>query len=253
MALDEVVAFAGRLQQAGFTAVPHIIARKLTSRTQLEQALAALRDLGVHQALVVAGDQAAADAAFDSSLEVLETGLFGKLGFRRVGIAGHPEGSRAIGETRVEQALAGKVAFAERADFEVYIATQFGFDPEAVTNWEAETTAAGVHLPIHVGMAGPASLRQLVRFAMLCGVGSSARMLMTRTGATANLLRTQAPDELITYFARHRAHHPDSRLVKAHFFAFGGVLKTARWAKAVVAGQFELNRQSTGFEVASNG
>jgi methylenetetrahydrofolate reductase (NADPH) len=251
VSIDAVVDFAGQLKGQGFVPVPHIIARKLESREQLDRALAKLRDLGIDEALVIAGDIAVPNAAFDSSLEVLETGLFGRYGFREVGVAGHPEGSKAIGEQRAEQALAGKAAFAKSASFRIRIVTQFGFDPEAVTDWEQATQAAGIALPIHVGMAGPASLRQLAKFAMMCGIGSSARMLMTRTGATANLLRTQAPDELITHFARHRATHPASRLVKAHFFAFGGVLKTARWVNAVLAGRFELNRQGTGFEVAA--
>ena len=247
--LQDIVQLAGRVQKLGFKAVPHIIARKLDSRAQLDEALGQLRKLGVDQALVVAGDQAVANAAFDSSLEVLETGLFSQHGFRTVGVAGHPEGSQAIGETRAHEALLGKAAFARASDLAVYTATQFGFDPEAVTAWEATTAAAGVQMPIHVGMAGPASLRQLVRFAMLCGIGSSARMLMTRTGATANLLRTQAPDEMITHLARHRASNPSSRLVKAHFFAFGGVAKTARWANAVLSGRFVLNGEATGFRV----
>ena len=251
VSIDAVVEFAGQLKAQGFAPVPHIIARKLESREHLERALAALRDLGVDEALVIAGDIAVPNAAFDSSLEVLETGFFGRYGFREVGVAGHPEGSKAIGAPRVEQALAAKAAFAKNASFRIRIVTQFGFDPEAVTAWEQATQAAGIELPIHVGMAGPASLRQLAKFAMMCGIGSSARMLMMRTGTTANLLRTQAPDELITHFARHRATHPASRLVKAHFFAFGGVLKTARWVNAVLAGRFELNRQATGFDVAA--
>jgi hypothetical protein len=42
-------------------------------------------------------------------------------------------------------------------------------------------------------------------------------------------------------------------LRRAHFFCFGGVLKTARWANAVLAGNFELNREGTGFTVSENG
>lgn len=247
MGIDEVVTFAIQLRKQGFAPVPHIIARKLSGQSQLERALAALSEAGIDEALVVAGDIAVDDHAFDSSLEVLQTGLFGKYGFREVGVAGHPEGSKAIGEARVAQALSGKAAFAKQAPFELRLVTQFGFDPQAVTDWEEATSRAGIELPIHVGMAGPASLRQLARFAMMCGVGASARMLMTRTGATANLLRTQAPDELITHFARHCATHPHSRLARAHFFAFGGIAKTARWANAVVEGRFELNGQATGF------
>jgi methylenetetrahydrofolate reductase (NADPH) len=250
--IDDIVKLAGRVQKLGFRATPHIIARKLESRGQLEGALAALRELGVDHALCVAGDITAAQPAFDSSLEVLETGLFSKYGFKHVGVAGHPEGSKAIGEERVEKALRGKAAFAAKADFEVYFATQFGFDPTAFTEWEATTTAKGVTLPIHVGMPGPASLRQLAKFAMLCGVGASMRMLTSRTSAMANLLATQAPDEMVTYLAKHRAEHPDSRLKKVHFFAFGGVVKTARWANAVVSGRFVLNNQATGFRVEDN-
>ncbi|HEY7671152.1 MAG TPA: methylenetetrahydrofolate reductase [Gammaproteobacteria bacterium] len=253
IAIDAVVEFAGQLKAQGFVPVPHIIARKLESREQLDRVLAACEKLGVDEALAIAGDIAVPNNAFESSLEVLQTGLFGHYGFREVGVAGHPEGSKAIGEKRVAEALAGKVAFAKTAPFKMRFVTQFGFEPDAVTEWEQTTRAAGIELPIHVGMAGPASLKQLVKFAAMCGIGSSARMLATRTGAMANLLRTQAPDELITSLARHRAAHPDSRLRRAHFFCFGGVLKSARWANGVVAGSFELNRDATGFTVTENG
>ena len=247
--LDEVVDLAGKIQARGFAAVPHIIARKLESREQLDGALGKLRQLGVDQALVVAGDIAVENNAFESSLEVLETGLFDKHGFREVGVSGHPEGNSAIGAERVDQALRGKAAFAANAGFKMRNVTQFGFDPDAVIAWEASTSAVGIHLPIHVGVAGPASLRQLVKFAALCGIGSSARMLMTRTGAMANLLRTQTPDEMITHLARHRASNPSSRLAKVHFFCFGGVAKTARWVNTVLSGRFVLNNQGDGFRV----
>jgi methylenetetrahydrofolate reductase (NADPH) len=247
--IDDIVALAGKVQKLGLTATPHIIARKLESKEQLERALAQCQALGIHNALCVAGDITAAKPAFDSSLEVLETGLFGKYGFRQVGVAGHPEGSKAIGEERVEQALRGKAAFAKEAPFDVHFSTQFGFDPKAFTDWEAATDAKGIAMPIHVGMAGPASMRQLAKFAMLCGVGASMRFLTSRMGAMANLLSTQAPDEMVTALARHRAEHPSCRMKKIHFFAFGGVAKAAKWANAVIAGRFVLNDQGTGFRV----
>lgn len=249
MSLDDVLVFATRVRQDGFVPVPHIIARKLHSRQQLEAALQTFSDREIDRVLVVAGDIAVEGGEFDSSLEVLQTGLFSQYGIKSAGVAGHPEGSKAIGEERVRQALAGKAEFAKNAGFAVHIVTQFGFNPAALTDWEEATTKAGITLPIHVGMAGPASLRQLARFAVLCGVGASAKMLMTRTGATANLLRTQAPDELIVHIARYRASHPGSRLRLAHLFCFGGVAKTARWMNAVRDGAFKLNGKGTGFDV----
>ena len=247
--IDDIVALAGSVQKLGLTATPHIIARKLESRDQLERALARCQELGIHNALCVAGDITADKPAYDSSLEVLQTGLFAKYGFREVGVAGHPEGSKAIGEERVEQALRGKAEFAKTAGFKLYFATQFGFDPQPFIDWEATTSAKGIDLPIHVGLPGPASLRQLAKFAMLCGVGASMRMLTSRTSAMANLLSTQAPDEMVTALARHKSVNSQSRFKKVHFFAFGGVVKTARWANAVISGRFVLNSQATGFRV----
>lgn len=247
--LDDIARLCVKLQSIGFTAVPHIVSRKLESADQLERALDTMAQGGVREALVIGGDEAIPDAAFDGSLEVLKTGLFGKYGFGEVGVAGHPEGSKAIGPNTME-ILKDKADFAKDAPFNVRIVTQFGFDADAITDWESATGAAGIGLPIHVGMAGPSSLRQLVRFAMRCGIGSSARMMTTRTGDMANLLRTKTPDDQITHIARHRAASSDSRLTGAHFFCFGGVLKTAEWVNAVVAGRFELNSRGDGFEVS---
>jgi methylenetetrahydrofolate reductase (NADPH) len=247
--IEGVVALALRFKQAGMRPVPHIIARKLSSRDQLEQALARLREGGVDEALCIAGDIAVENNAFDSSLDVLKTGLFGKYGFREVGVAAHPEGSKAIGETRVAEALAGKVEFAKSAPFKLRFVTQFGFDAQAFIDWERETSARGIALPMHVGVAGPASFKQLVKFAAVCGVGASARMFANRTAAMTDLLRTKAPDDLIVDFARHRAANPGSRIICPHFFAFGGVAKSARWANAVRDGRIKFDKQEGGFEV----
>jgi methylenetetrahydrofolate reductase (NADPH) len=64
-----------------------------------------------------------------------------------------------------------------------------------------------------------------------------------------NLLGAQAPDDMVVALAQHRAANPQSRFKKIHFFAFGGVAKTAKWANAVVSGRFVLNSQATGFRV----
>jgi methylenetetrahydrofolate reductase (NADPH) len=65
----------------------------------------------------------------------------------------------------------------------------------------------------------------------------------------ADLLRTKAPDDLIVDFARHRAANPGSRIRCPHFFAFGGVAKSARWANAVRDGRIRFDKQESGFEV----
>ena len=247
--IEDVLDTAIKFKQAGMRPVPHIIARKLSSKEQLAGALDTASKAGIDEALCIAGDIVVENNAYDASIEVLRTGLFGEYGFKEVGVAGHPEGSKAIGEERVAQALAEKVEFAKTAPFQVRFVTQFTFDGTVFTDWEAETSAQGIDLPIHVGMAGPASLRQLAKFAVMCGVGASARMIKNRTGATANLLKTQGPDPIITYIAKHRAANPDTRLKSAHIFAFGGVAKSARWVNAARDGRIELKSDGTGFDI----
>ena len=68
--IDDIVALAGQVQKLGLTATPHIIARKLESRDQLDTALARCQELGITNALCVAGDITADKPAYNSSLEV---------------------------------------------------------------------------------------------------------------------------------------------------------------------------------------
>jgi len=249
LSIDDVANFSIALRRIGMVPVPHIVARRVETLSALEAALEKLQAGQVDHALCIAGDAAADNGPFDSSLELLQTGLMTKYGFREIGIAGHPEGSKAIGDARAWQFLRDKAAYVKDQPFKTYIATQFCFDASAFARFDQETTEEGIDLPIHTGMAGPASIKQLIRYAAVCGVGASAGMLVKRTGAMANLISKQAPDDLITYFARYKLENPSSKLVGGHFFAFGGVAKTAEWANQVVAGQFEMNRDATGFKV----
>jgi hypothetical protein len=51
---------------------------------------------------------------------------------------------------------------------------------------------------------------------------------------------------LIGVYSAKQANR-DSRIFAPHFFAFGGVLETARWLRAVISGSFELDAAEKGF------
>jgi methylenetetrahydrofolate reductase (NADPH) len=57
----------------------------------------------------------------------------------------------------------------------MHLVTQFGFDASAICRRGRELRQQGIRLPVHVGMAGPAPLTKLVKYAMACGVGASLR------------------------------------------------------------------------------
>jgi methylenetetrahydrofolate reductase (NADPH) len=240
--LDEVVLMSRRLRELGFNPVPHLIARKLESRAQLEASLEELRMVGIEQILLVAGDLSKPVGPYSCAMDVLETGLLPQNGFLKVGIAGHPEGSRAIGPIALHQALADKVQWAADTGLQMYFVTQFGFNAQAVFDWEAALAKDGIALPIHVGMAGQAPLKQLLRYAMRCGITASMRTLIAKVSAMSEQIKLATVEDLVVEFAKHRLSHPDCRMLRAHFYAFGGAERTARWLNAVTSGAFELSK-----------
>ena len=239
--LAEVAEVAGIVERAGFRASPHVVARRIASRAELLPALRRLADCGVTRALLVAGDQSPPAGEFSSTLDIIESGALEAAGITSIGVAGHPDGNPNIDAARLRDALRRKQAYAERSGVAVHVVTQFGFDPEALVAFDRTLTTDGIALPVHVGVAGPASLKSLARFAALCGIGASLGALLTNPGALGalkSLIKTV--DEIFPAIVRLREGPLEKRLVQPHFFAFGGVMKTVEWLEAVRVGRFAL-------------
>jgi methylenetetrahydrofolate reductase (NADPH) len=246
--LQDVVRVAVKAQSLGFRASPHIVARRIPGAAALKAALDTLRDAGVRQMLLVAGDLQRPVGEFTSTLQILETGLLENSGMEQVGIAGHPDGHPAVGSDALFDALRCKQDFAARSGIAFHIVTQFGFDPEAICAWDERMTGQGIRLPVHVGIPGPTPLAKLVKFALQCGVGASLSSLVKNVGSMTNLARlATAPDEMLLGLIRGRAN--GSRLVQPHFYAFGGTMATARWLRAVADGSFTVHADGRKFVV----
>jgi methylenetetrahydrofolate reductase (NADPH) len=240
--LAQVAEVACAAQAAGFQGCPHLVARRIASRAELGAALARLRDGGVTRALLVAGDLTPPAGEFSSTLEVLDSGALDAAGLAAIGVAGHPEGNPHIPPAAAWDALARKQAWGARTGVAVHVATQFGFDTDALATFDRELAARRIALPVHVGVAGPASLKSLAKFAAMCGIGASLGALLTNPGALGALKSlVKTVDETFPAIVRLREGPLAKRLVQPHFFAFGGVMKTVEWLEAVRAGRFELD------------
>ncbi|MDZ4094800.1 MAG: methylenetetrahydrofolate reductase, partial [Paracoccaceae bacterium] len=189
-------------------------------------------EAGVRQALLLGGGVNTPAGEFDSSMQLMETGAFD--GFDRLHVAGHPEGNRDIdkdgGDAIVMQALKWKQAFSERSDAKMAIATQFCFEAAPVIAWADRLAAAGIALPIHIGVAGPAKLQTLIKFAISCGVGASLRVLQKRAMDVTKLLLPYEPDDFVAALAAHKAKTPGFGIESVHFFPLGGIKSNATWA-----------------------
>lgn len=233
--IEDMVRTARRLAESGYPVMPHFPARIIRDRATLADWIARYQgEAGVEQALLLAGGVAKPLGEFHSSMQMMETGEFDKAGFKRLHVAGHPEGNRDIdpdgGTRNVEEALQWKQKFSERTDAEMAIATQFAFEAGPMIEWAGALRAAGIALPIHIGIAGPAKLQTLIRFAIACGVGPSLKVLQKRAMDVSKLLLPYEPTEVLTALATHKTANPDSNIAGVHFFPLGGIKANAEWA-----------------------
>ncbi len=230
--IEDMVATAKRIAGEGFDVMPHFPARIIHDKATLADWIKRYQtEAGVKQALLLGGGVNTPAGDFDSSMQLIETGLFD--GFERLHVAGHPEGNKDIdkdgGDAIVMQALKWKQAFSERSDAKMAIATQFCFEADPVIAWANRLAAAGVHLPIHIGVAGPAKLQTLIKFAISCGVGASLRVLQKRAMDVTKLLLPYEPTDFVSGLAAHKAANPAFGIEQVHFFPLGGIKTNATW------------------------
>ena len=164
-------------------------------------------------------------------------------GIRTSGIAGYPEGHPRIGEVELNRALGEKIAAAEATGLAVEVVTQFCFNAGAILDFLARLRAFGFEHPVRVGLAGPTGLAALLRYAARCGVRTSAQALVQRSGLVRQMFAMATPDDLVRVLAEAAPAG-----VTPHFFSFGGIRATARWARAVAEGNIAL-KANGGFSV----
>lgn len=230
MSYAEVLATAVRLRAEGFSPVPHIAARNISSRSALDELLGRLtREAAVDEVLCIAGGAASPIGEFSSSIEILQTGLLEQHGIRRISVAGHPEGSPDFSESAAMDALAWKGEYAVRTGSRLELLTQFCFESAPIIEWNERIRAAGCKLPLRVGIPGVASLKTLLNYAKACGVGASMNFLLKQARNVTKLMSSSAPDTLMAELASYQSAHPESGIVGCHLFPFGGMAKSAEW------------------------
>ncbi|WP_317054745.1 methylenetetrahydrofolate reductase [Roseovarius rhodophyticola] len=233
--IEDMVATAKRLAADGYPVMPHFPARIIKDQAVLEDWIARYQgEAGVDQALLLAGGVEKPHGDYHSSMQLLESGAFDRAGFKRLHVAGHPEGNKDIDPDgsmkNVEEALRWKQKFSETTDAEMALATQFAFDAGPIIKWADDLAAAGITLPVHIGIAGPAKLQTLIKFAIACGVGPSLKVLQKRAMDVSKLLLPYEPTDVLSQLAAHKATNPDFNITNVHFFPLGGIKTNATWA-----------------------
>jgi methylenetetrahydrofolate reductase (NADPH) len=242
----EQVAAAVRLNAARLEPVPHVAVRNFANRAALHAFLGRLAgEAGVRRVLVISGDRDQPAGTLRSALEAIDSGVFQRHGICEIGIAGYPDGHPRLSQQELDRALSEKVAIAAQIGLSINIVTQFCFDAKPIVGWIARLREFGIENPVRIGLAGPTNVASLLRYARRCGVTASAQGLARQAGLARHVFGMSAPDALLRALARQNGRLGD---VTPHFFSFGGIAATARWASAVAAGRFTLDA-ADGFQV----
>ena len=194
------------LVEKGFNPVPHFPARSITDLDMLKDYVDQIKEAGVKQVLIIGGDRDIL-GNYHCSLQLIETGLFDGM---KIGIAGHPEGSPNMSDQAIDEAMKSKSSFAD------YIVTQWTQDTNALSEFVNEAP-----LPVHVGLAGPASMKTLIKFAGFVGLKNTLSFAKKNASKIFDLLTVQTPHDVIQELK--------GKVDNFHIYAFGGIKKTSEW------------------------
>ena len=234
--IPEMIVTAKRLKDEGFEVMPHFPARMIKNHAVLNDLISMYQnEAGVDEALLLAGGLPSPAGDYNSSMQLIESGLFDKAGFKRLHVAGHPEGNKDIdpdgSNKNVSEALSWKQEFSNRTDASMAITTQFCFDANVVKKWADTIKDSGIDLPIHIGIAGPAKLQTLLKFSIECGVGASMKVLTKRARDITKLLLPYKPTQILSDLANYSAQDSSFNIEQVHFFPLGGVKRAAEFVE----------------------
>ena len=235
--IEEMFSTCKRLISEGMIPMPHIPARIITNAGELEDWVKEYASLGVEQSLLLAGNGKTPSGDLFNSIQMLESGTFEKYSFKKIQIAGHPEGNPDIDKDgsleKTINALKIKQDFARRTKLQVGITTQFCFDLKPVINWLEILESEKIDMPISLGLAGPTKLQTIIKYAIMCGVGPSISVLKKRARDLTKLLLPFEPTEIVNALDLNKKNKLFKNVDSLHFFPLGGIEASASFAKNI--------------------
>ena len=227
--LEPTLDLAGRLAAHGYRVVPHVPARLLRDDLHLKEVVDRLREAGVDDVFVPAGDADPPAGSYDGALPVLRR--LSELGrpFARVGVTGYPESHPLIHDDVTVQAMWDKREHA------TYVVSNLCFDPRVLGDWLVRVRRRGVTLPVHVGVAGPVQRTKLLAMATKIGVGESTRFLTKHASWFVRFAAPggYSPEKLLTR-TESALTDPASGVAGLHLFTFNQIAETESWRRALL-------------------
>jgi methylenetetrahydrofolate reductase (NADPH) len=216
--------------QAGFRVVPHLAARQVADKAELRAFVRRVEAAGVIDLYVIGGDADEPAGRYTSAFDLLRDLAEIDHSLQRIGVACYPEGHPKIPGEVLSAALREKQQYAD------YMVSQLCFDVGALTGWLGHARAAGITLPLRIGLAAPLSTRKLAELSLKIGVGTSVRFLTKQHGLVGNLLlgSSYRPESLLSGIDPEILFDP-ANVEGLHLFSFNQVDATANWQRQMAA------------------
>ena len=228
----ETLSACRAVHDAELEPVPHIPVRLLPDACTFARVLRDLvRDARVEEALLVAGDAPRAAGPYAAVAEALREPALRDAGLKRVSFAGHPEAHPSVALETIRRAEREKAAIAAGLGLEAAFVTQFAFEAQPLLAWAHAMRSDGVRARLVAGIAGPAKVSTLFKYALRCGVGASIRALGSNAANVSDLIGETGPLALM------RALAADGAFDGMHCYGFGGFLRTCEWLAQVAEGR----------------
>ena len=229
--LHHTLALAGKLAAHGYPVVPHLSARLVVDRSHLAELIAQIKEMGVSDVFVVAGDADEPAGPYDGASALLEAMHETGRPFEQIGITGYPESHPLIDDETTISAMF------EKARYATYIASQICFDSQVTVGWVNDVWARGTRLPILLGIPGAVPRAKLLRVSRRIGIGESLRYLRKHGGFVSRFLQLGgfSPDRLLEGLAPVLVD-PEQKVAGFHIFTFNDLADTEAWRQRKLAG-----------------
>lgn len=213
----------------GYEAVPHLAARSIKSKQQLDEILGTFSDIGVRDLFVPGGDRDEPAGPFSSAHDLLVCMEDLGYSFQDVGITGYPEGHPFLDDSVLSEAMQKKSSCA------TYIVTQLCYHPGHILDWvKTIRNHRDIDLRVHVGLPGVLKYQELIGITKNIGLSQSLKFLNKTTGILGFLKQLigswgyYRPDELVDEIAP-RTEDPELQIGRAHIYTFNKTQNVENW------------------------
>lgn len=226
--LEQTFALAESLSHQGYDVVPHLAARMISGRSELQEIVDRLTGAGISRVFVPGGDAEPAGDYVDALGVLADLVELGRP-FAHVGITGYPESHPSINDDLTIQSMWDKRHYA------THIVSNLTFDPDLIATWVGRMRSRGITQPVLLGLPGPIERTKLLSMATKIGVGESTKFLAKHKGTFARLAAPGGfTGERFLEQCAGVAADPDMFVEGLHVFTFNQIEATEAWRQSLL-------------------